>query len=119
MKSKTTDETRQQLIIKLKRQSRNPGGRIWRTLFDDLQSSRRTRVTVNVGDLQRYHRRGHIIVVPGKVLGDGVIEDKLSVAAIGFSAQAREKIEAKGGQCLTIEEFMEKNPTGKNARLIN
>lgn len=119
MKSKTTDVTRQQLIIKLKRQSRNPGGRIWRTLYEDLQSARRTRVTVNVADLQRHHSRGQFMVVPGKVLGDGVIEDKVNVAAFSFSEQARTKIEGKGGQCLTIEELMEKNPTGKNARIIS
>ncbi len=119
MKTKTTDETRQKLIIKLKQQSRKPGGRIWRTLYNDLQSARRTRVTVNVGYLQRHHIRGRVMVVPGKVLGDGVIEDKFDVAAVAFSTQARAKIESKGGQCLTIEEFMEKNPTGKNARLIS
>lgn len=119
MNLKTTDETRQQLIIKLKRQSRNPGGRIWRTLYKDLQSARRKRITVNVSDLQRYHSRGYTMVVPGKVLGDGVIEDKLNVAAVSFSEQARTKIEGKGGQCLTIEELMEKNPTGKNARIIS
>lgn len=119
MKSKTTDEARQRLIIKLKRQSRNPGGRIWRTLYNDLQTVRRDRPTVNVGDLQRLHSRGRMMVVPGKVLGDGIVVDKLDVAAVGFSTQARAKIEGKGGQCLTIEEFMEKNPTGKNARIVS
>jgi large subunit ribosomal protein L18e len=119
VKSKTTDEMRQQLIIKLKRQSRNPGGRIWRLLYDDLQSARRDRITVNVGDLQRNYTRGRIMVVPGKVLGDGIVADKFDVAAVAFSAQARDKIEGKGGQCLTIEEFMEKNPNGKNARIIS
>lgn len=119
MKSKTPDETRQRLIIKLKRQSRNPGGRIWRTLYNDLQSARKTRVTVNVSDLQHHHTRGRVMVVPGKVLGDGIINDKFDVAAVSFSAQARAKIEGKGGQCLTLEEFMKKNPTGKNARIIS
>ncbi|MFX1319013.1 MAG: 50S ribosomal protein L18e [Promethearchaeota archaeon] len=119
MKSKTTDEKRRQLIIKLKRQSRNPGGRIWRDLYEDLQTPRRNRVTKNVGDLQQHHTRGQVMVVPGKVLGDGVIEAKLNVAAVDFSEQARAKIEGNGGKCLTIEEFMEQNPTGKNAQIIS
>ena len=59
------------------------------------------------------------MVVPGKVLGDGIIEDKMDIAAVDFSALARAKIENKGGKCLSIEEFMEKNPTGKNARIIS
>jgi large subunit ribosomal protein L18e len=119
VKSKTTDETRQQLIIKLKRQSRHPGGRIWRDLYLDLQSVRRNRVTVNVGDLQQHHTRGHVMVVPGKVLGDGVVDTKLNVAAVAFSEQARLKIEGKGGKCLTIDELMEQNPTGKKTQIIS
>ncbi|MFW9830630.1 MAG: 50S ribosomal protein L18e [Candidatus Thorarchaeota archaeon] len=116
---KTTDEARRQLIIKLKRQSRNPGGRIWRTLYEKLQTPRRKRVAVNVNELQRHYAKGQIMVVPGKVLSDGIIKDKLEVAAVTFSAPAREKIEAQGGTCLTLDELMEKNPTGKNVMLIS
>lgn len=119
MVTKTPNEVRQQLLIKLKRQARNPGGRIWRILYEKLQSSRRNRLSVNVGDLQRHFSKGHIIAVPGKVLSDGVIEDKLEVAAFNFSTQARAKIEAHGGKCLTLEELMEKNPTGKNIMLVS
>lgn len=119
MHTNTTDESRRQLIIKLKRQSRNPGGRIWRTLYNELQTSRQNRVTVNVGELQNHFEKGRIMVVPGKVLADGIIEDKLEVAAVTFSAQARTKIVAKGGQCLSLEELMEKNPTGANVKVIN
>ena len=118
MCAKITDETRQRLLIALKRQSRNPGGRIWRTLYERLQASRRNRVTVNLGDLQSHHTKGRIMVVPGKVLGDGIIEDKLQVAAFTFSENARQKIEAQGGKCLTLEELMEVNPTGKDLMLI-
>lgn len=118
MKTKSTDETRQQLLRKLKRQSRTPGGRIWRRLYEELQASRRNRRTVNIGELQQYHARGHVLVVPGKVLSEGIVEDKLKVAAYSFSSQAREKIQAKGGQCLSIEELIEENPTGTKVRII-
>ncbi|MFW9985315.1 MAG: 50S ribosomal protein L18e [Candidatus Odinarchaeota archaeon] len=119
MVTNSPNEIRQQLLIKLKRQSRNPGGRIWRTIYEKLQSSRQNRVSVNVGDLQRHFSKGRIMVVPGKVLSDGIIEDKLEVAAFTFSAQARKKIEAQGGKCLTLEELMEKNPTGKEVMLVS
>lgn len=118
MTTRFTDEGRRQLLIALKRQSRNPGGRIWRSLYDRLQTSRRSRVTVNLGDLQRHYTKGRIMVVPGKVLSDGVIEDKLQVAAFAFSTKARAKIEAQGGKCLSFEELMEQNPTGKNVMLV-
>ena len=42
--------------------------------------------------------------VPVKVLGQGEITKKLTVHAHGFSATAREKIEAAGGTCQVISE---------------
>src|SRR5204862_8027128 len=42
--------------------------------------------------------------VPVKVLGQGEISKKLTVHAHGFSAAAREKIEAAGGTCQVIAE---------------
>jgi large subunit ribosomal protein L15 len=41
--------------------------------------------------------------VPVKVLGRGELTKKLTVHAHGFSKSAREKIEAAGGVCQTIE----------------
>jgi len=41
--------------------------------------------------------------VPVKVLGQGDISKKLTVHAHGFSATAREKIEAAGGTCVVVE----------------
>ena len=41
--------------------------------------------------------------VPVKVLGQGEISKKLTVHAHGFSATAREKIEAAGGTCQVID----------------
>ena len=40
---------------------------------------------------------------PVKILGRGKIEKKLAVHAHAFSASAREKIEAVGGSCHTLE----------------
>ena len=118
MRTKTTDENRQHLLIALKRQSRNPGGRIWRTLYERLQSARRQRISVNIIDLLKHYQKGRILVVPGKVLGDGAIDAKLQVAALEFSSNARSKIETSGGKCLSLTELMEVNPTGKDVLLI-
>ncbi|MGZ5341873.1 MAG: uL15 family ribosomal protein, partial [Solirubrobacterales bacterium] len=71
---------------------------------------------VNVGDIdQRFKadaevspetlrkaglaKRSH----PVKILGNGEISKKLTVKAHGFSAAAKQKIEAAGGSCETIE----------------
>ncbi len=118
MRTKTTNEQQKRLLILLKRQSRTPGGRIWRTLYERLQGPRRARVVVNVADLQRHFEKGHTMVVPGKVLSEGIVTDKLQVAAVSFSSKARTKIKAVGGKCFSLEQLAEKNPSGKNLRLI-
>ncbi len=41
--------------------------------------------------------------IPVKVLGDGELTKALTVVAHGFSAGARERIEAAGGTCTTVE----------------
>lgn len=58
------------------------------------------------------------MVVPGKVLANGAVEDKLQVAALAFSAKARTKIETRGGKCLSLEELMQVNPTGKDVKMV-
>jgi large subunit ribosomal protein L18e len=57
-------------------------------------------------------------VVPGKVLGAGIIEHPISVAASAFSEQAQSKILVAKGKCLTIPQLMEKNPKGSGVKII-
>lgn len=118
MHTKSTNEQLKRLLIILKRQSRTPGGRIWRTLYEQLQTPRRARAEVNIADLQRHFNKGQTMVVPGKVLSEGIATDKLQVAAVSFSSKARMKITAVGGKCLSLQQLMEKNPSGKNVRII-
>ena len=42
--------------------------------------------------------------VPVKILGRGELSKKLTVSAHGFSASAREKIEAAGGTCTVLDD---------------
>jgi large subunit ribosomal protein L15 len=71
---------------------------------------------VNVGDLEARFDAGAEVnpetlrekglakrTAPVKVLARGEISKKLEVRAHGFSAAAREKIEAAGGACHTLE----------------
>ena len=58
------------------------------------------------------------ILVPGKVLSNGDLENKVDVVALKFSAKAQEKIENAGGECISIDEIMDKNPKGSNIRIF-
>lgn len=54
---------------------------------------------INVGDLNRFD--GEAVLAGYKVLGQGELKKALKVKADKFSAEAKKKIEAAGGQCLT------------------
>ncbi len=109
-----TDINVRKLIRKLRKQSRIEQVNIWRDISERLLGPRRQRAEVNVSKINRYTKDGDTVLVPGKVLGAGSINHKVYVAALSFSENARRKIEAAGGKCLTIEELMQMNPRGSN-----
>ncbi len=91
--------------------------RFWRRIAEDVRRSTRQRRAVNVYTIERYARDGETVVVPGKVLSVGELQKKVTVAAMGFSADARRKIEAVGS-AISIRELLEKNPEGKKVRIL-
>ena len=82
-----------ELINKLYEQSRNEDAAIWKDVAQRLER-------------------------PGKVLSNGDLENKVDVVALKFSAKAQEKIENAGGECISIDEIMDKNPKGSNIRIF-
>jgi len=58
------------------------------------------------------------VIVPGKVLGEGEINKKISVFALSFSEQAKEKLKKAGCEFKTINEEIKNNPELKGIRVI-
>jgi large subunit ribosomal protein L18e len=105
------------LIAELKAVSRDSGAGVWRDVADRLEKPRRTHAEVNLGRIERYAREEETVVVPGKVLGSGVLQKNVTVAAVDFSTTAREKIE-QVGDAVTLEQAVDGNPEGSNVRVI-
>jgi large subunit ribosomal protein L18e len=76
-------------------------------LAKKLSAPTRNHIRVNVGELSRQEEDK--IIVAGKVLGQGIIEKKFSVVALGFSEEAKEKMEKAGCKFETIKNAIEKN----------
>jgi large subunit ribosomal protein L18e len=55
--------------------------------------------------------------VPGKVLGSGVLQKDVTVAAVDFSGTAATKID-QVGDTMHLEQALEQNPDGTNVRVI-
>lgn len=106
------------LIVELKKLSIGQEMGIWKRIATDLERPTRERRIVNLSRIDRNTQANEIIVVPGKVLASGELNHGLTVAAQSFSLAAVEKIKEAGGNAITISELMEKNPEGKNIRII-
>ncbi len=97
---------------------KSTGSGLWRDVAEHLIKPTRKRVVVNVSKINRYADEGDIIVVPGKVLGSGRIEKKVTVAAFAFSDKAIEKIRRAGGKTITLSELVRDNVEPKNVKLL-
>jgi len=106
------------LIILLKNNSRENEAKIWREIANRLETSNRNYAEVNLSKINRYAQKGETIIVPGKVLGSGVLEQSVKVAALNFSASATNKIRDAKGQCMTIEQLLLDNPKGSGVRIL-
>ena len=102
----------------LRKKSRDTKVKIWQTIANKLDVSKHRRISINVSRVNRYSTDGETIAVPGKVLSAGNLDHKLSVAAFSFSKQAKEKIEKAGGECLTFQVLVNRNPKGTNIKII-
>lgn len=87
-------------------------------IADELLRARRRRVAVNIGKINRICKENETVLVPGKVLGYGILNKPLTIAAWKFSKQALEKIKASGSKAISIEELIAENPKGSNVRIV-
>ncbi|KXA91898.1 50S ribosomal protein L18e [candidate division MSBL1 archaeon SCGC-AAA259E17] len=106
------------LIRRLRKIDKETESDIWGELADRLNRSNRSRSEVNLGQLNRHTEKGDFVAVPGKVLGSGILEHNLSVAAFNFSDQAKKKIEGAEGETLSIEGLLDRKPKGENVLLM-
>ncbi|MDZ7701702.1 MAG: 50S ribosomal protein L18e [Halobacteriales archaeon] len=106
------------LIAELKAVARESGSDVWLDVADRLERPRRTHAEVNLGRIDRYARDDETVVVPGKVLGSGVVRTGYTVAAVDFSTSAAEKIRQADGEAIPLEQAIERNPDGSDVRVV-
>jgi large subunit ribosomal protein L18e len=107
-----------QVIVELKKKASIDKTPLWRRVAIDLEKPTRQRRIVNLNKISKCTKDGEIIIVPGKVLGNGALDHKVTVVAWSVSEQAREKIEKSNSLFIPLAEFMQKSPKGKKVRII-
>lgn len=106
------------LIQELKKRSSEQNVNIWKRVALDLEKPSRQRRVVNLSRISRYTKDNELIVVPGKVLGSGSLNHKLTIAAYQFSDSAKEKITKVGGNIVPLLELSKEKPDGKRIKII-
>jgi len=105
-------------IVELRRAARAHDAPVWGAVADRLERARHQTTPVNVGHLNRLAAADETVVVPGKLLADGRLSKRLTVAAFAYSAEAKSKIHAAGGAALTLSELLKSKPDGTGVRLL-
>ena len=57
-------------------------------------------------------------MIPGKLMGTGLVIKIMTVGAYSFTDSAREKIKAAGGKCLTYSKMIKSVPKGTDVVVI-
>ncbi len=117
-KTGTTNPNITNLINQLKKKSSETNTALWKTIAEKLEKSRRSRISVNISKINRNSSSDEIIVVPGKVLSIGKLEQSVTIAALDFSEKAKIKVKEAKGVALSLEELLEQNPTVSKIRII-
>ena len=112
------NSTRIRLGESLSKHSKSTRQALWKSASAAVLSSRKNRPEVNVSSISKNSKDGSRVVVPGKVLGSGTIDHKVTVAAYSFSHSAREKIKASGGECVGLSDFMQNAKEVKDVVLL-
>jgi large subunit ribosomal protein L18e len=98
----------ERLIASLEKTSRKTKKKIWKDLAERIQKPKRNNTVINVGKIDKMAKKfkGKILVVPGKILSEGTIEEKVKVVAVDASEKAIEKISEKG-EFLYLKDFVD------------
>jgi len=81
-----------------------------------LSSPKSNYINLNLEELNQL--KEDKILVPGKVLGNGEIERKIKIIALGFSQSAKEKLKKAGCEIKTIMQEIKDNPKLEGVKLI-
>lgn len=88
--------------------------KLWKRVHELVAVPARRRVSVSLRKIERYTKEGDNVVVPGKVLSNGEIRHKVTIAAIEFSEPALRSLKGADCRVIGIKEML----SSKNVRVI-
>jgi len=111
------NEQLQQLIAALKKQSIEQKVGVWKRIALELERPTRQQRAVNLSRIEKYAKENDVVIVPGKLLGGGVLKKKVTIVAFNYSKSTIQKL-GNNTSVMSIEEALKKYPKGNNIRII-
>lgn len=106
-----------QLVQELKKTAIEKKAPLWKRIAVELEKPARNKRVVNLYKLEKFCKDGETVIVPGKVLGTGVLSKKITIIAFQYSDEALEKIN-KVGKALLIKDYVKQGTLAKGVRII-
>jgi large subunit ribosomal protein L18e len=102
----------------LKKASSKNDAPIWARLAEYALKPSAARRHINVNRIGQLTKDTDTVVFPGKVLGTGDIDHKITLCSFSISNSAAAKILEKGGKVVSFSDLIAKHPTGKGVVLL-
>ena len=115
---KIYDDYRHSLLKDITSLYKKTNSKIWLNVKSNLLKTNSNRPEVNVEKIAKFTKNNDIVIVPGKVLGDGDISHIVKIGALNFSDSSISKITSCGGEALLIPKFIEKYGDKGGIKLI-
>jgi large subunit ribosomal protein L18e len=112
LKKKSENPVLKETIEALKKVAEGRNEAFWSSVLEKLSSPRSRMSVVNVGKISRLTKENDLVLVPGKLLGGGLIDHPVKVGALSASRSAVEKITAVGGSVMSLTDLAKQNPRG-------
>jgi len=105
-------------VKELKAATRKTGKPIWAALAEELERSKRSRVSVNLSTIERHTEEGDVVAVPGKVLASGSLTHPVTVAAFDFSDAAKRRILMAKGEAKSLTQLLAEGVDASKVKIL-
>ena len=112
MKKRSNNPIIKETLEKLEKVYKEKNETFWSSIAEMISRSNSRRPIVNVGKISQLTKENDVVLIPGKILGDGLVDHSVTVGALFMSKSACKKITTAGGSMLNLVEFAEKYPDG-------
>jgi len=101
-------------LIEIKKKARSNKAKIWKDIVIRLNNVSE----INLRHISKITKPNDVVVVPGKVLGDGMLTHSVTIGALSYTTSAKNKIKEAGGNSFSIPELITKYPEGNGIKII-